>query len=163
MSTVISNMDDVIDSREVISRRDELQSEYDELEAAYEEAEHDQLQALLDHDTVDAKGIPEELRPLIEAVNLAQGNLNDFNTEYGEELASLNALCHDGENASEDWEWGTTLIRGSYFEDYAREMVEDAYDLKIPDVVEVNWEATARNVRMDYTPIEFDGVTYWVR
>ena len=140
MSTVISNMDDVIDSREITSRRDELQSEYDELEVAVEDSE---------------EGSEER--------DLADENLNDFNTEFGDELASLNALCHDGENASEDWEWGATLIRDSYLTDYVQEMVEDCYSLKIPDFVEVDWEATARNVRMDYTPIEFDGVTYWVR
>jgi hypothetical protein len=29
--------------------------------------------------------------------------------------------------------------------------------------VEIDWEATARNVRTDYTAVDFDGVTYWIR
>ena len=29
--------------------------------------------------------------------------------------------------------------------------------------VEVDWKATVKNVRQDYTPVEFDGITYWVR
>lgn len=27
----------------------------------------------------------------------------------------------------------------------------------------VDWERAARELQMDYTPVEFDGVTYWVR
>jgi hypothetical protein len=29
--------------------------------------------------------------------------------------------------------------------------------------VEIDWDATARNVRDDYTPVEIDGATYWYR
>ena len=63
-----------------------------------------------------------------------------------------------------DWYPGA-LIRDSYFAYYAREMLEDCDTIPhdLPSWVEIDWNATARNVRMDYTPTEIDGATYWYR
>jgi hypothetical protein len=63
-----------------------------------------------------------------------------------------------------DWYPGY-LIRDSSFTDYAREMLEDCGTIPrdLPSWVEIDWEATARNVRIDYTPVEIDGATYWYR
>jgi hypothetical protein len=61
---------------------------------------------------------------------------------------------------------GETLIRDSYFEEYAQELAEDLgylqknvswpYDC-------INWEQAARELQQDYTSADFDGVTYWLR
>jgi hypothetical protein len=80
--------------------------------------------------------------------------------EAGEELAKLRELASEGEQSSEDWRYGAALIRDSYFEDYARELADEAegwpYDY-------IDWERAADALQMDYTPVEFDGVTYWTR
>lgn len=57
------------------------------------------------------------------------------------------------------------LIRDSCFADYARELVEDCDYLPrdLPHWIEIDWDATARNVRMDYSCIDVDGDTYWYR
>jgi hypothetical protein len=63
-----------------------------------------------------------------------------------------------------DWYPGH-LIRDCYFTTYAREMLEDCGTVPadLPSWVEIDWDATARNVRIDYTPVTIDGVTYWYR
>lgn len=119
--TRISNYDDIIDSRSVIARIEELSAIGDE--APYrdedEEAEYVQL------------------------VNLDQ----------------------QGRDYAPDWEYGTTLIRDSYFGYYAQELADDlglvpsdAWPLSC-----IDWKQAARELRMDYTSVDFDGVTYWVR
>lgn len=82
------------------------------------------------------------------------------------ELAALTALAEQSAGYASDWEYGETLIRDSYFEDYAREMASDigAIDPNAswPQSC-IDWEQAARELQMDYTSVDFDGVTYWVR
>lgn len=63
-----------------------------------------------------------------------------------------------------DW-YPVTLIDDAYFTDYARELLEECGTIPrdLPSWVEIDWEATARNVRIDYTSVDIDGRTYWYR
>lgn len=67
---------------------------------------------------------------------------------------------------SEDWQYGATLIRGTYFEDYARQFAEDIGALEGCDrwpATCIDWEKAASELQCDYTAVDFDGVGYWVR
>ena len=81
-----------------------------------------------------------------------------------EELKTLKDFAEDLEGYG-DWEHGETLIRKSYFVDYCRELVEDIGDFPsgLPSYICIDWEATARNLKIDYTEASFDGVTYYMR
>jgi hypothetical protein len=73
-----------------------------------------------------------------------------------------------GEGGDEQWrgDWyPVTLICDSHFTNYAREMLEDCglVPREFPNYIEIDWDATARNVRTDYTCTDIDGVTYWYR
>ena len=63
-----------------------------------------------------------------------------------------------------DW-YPITLIRDSYFEDAMDEMLEDCGYLqpfeKRPSFIKISVDYHA--LQMDYTSIEYDGVTYWYR
>lgn len=87
-----------------------------------------------------------------------------------EERCALAALLDDlkGNGGDEQWrgDWyPVTLIRESYFTDYTRELCEDCgYIPKdFPHWIEIDWEATSRNVLVDYSSTEIDGVTYYYR
>jgi hypothetical protein len=58
-----------------------------------------------------------------------------------------------------------TLVRDSYFAQYVQDLCEDCGDVpaNLPNYIVIDWAATAENIRSDYTPFEFDGVTYWGR
>ena len=49
--------------------------------------------------------------------------------------------------------------------DYTHELCEERGSVPkdFPRWIEIDWDATARNVRMDYTLTEIDGVTYLYR
>lgn len=117
MTREISNTDDVIDSRDIIERIEELQ------------------------------GIEER------------------DEEEQTELGNLLALQEEAEGYAPDWKYGCALIRDSYFTEYTRELCDDIGSVPkdFPHWIEIDWEATARNVRTDYTSVEFGDVTYWVR
>lgn len=135
--TDISNTDDVIDSRDVISRIDELEAERE----AFLESE-------------PPSDAPEKKEALW------------LDTDEGRELATLKALADEASGYAADWQHGETLVRDSYFEDYAQQLAEDCgmipADLKWPASC-IDWEQAARELQMDYTSVDFDGVTYWIR
>lgn len=101
-------------------------------------------------------------RDVIERIKQLDG------TEDGDEkteLAALVALAEEGES-SPDWSYGETLIRDTYFKEYAQELADDigAIDRNAKWPVNcIDWEEAASQLQQDYTSIDFDGVTYWIR
>jgi hypothetical protein len=134
--TDINNMQDILDVRDIIARVEELREGREEYnEKMSDGAAWDKVE----------DGEPEELKTLESLLS---------------ELA--------GYGGDEQWEgvwYPVTLIRDSYFTDYAQELCEDIGDIprELPHYIEIDWEATARNIRTDYSSVEFDGVTYWYR
>ena len=124
-----------------------------------------QTQLDLTADIIDLRDIiarVEELDPEYSDIKLTDDEVKEF--------AELQAILDDlkGYGGDEQWrgDWyPVTLICDSYFTDYAREMLHDCGDIPrdIPHYIEIDWDATARNIRVDYTPTEIDGVTYWYR
>jgi len=142
----ISNRDDTINSRDVLERIEELEEERQPLLDALEEAEAGDDAA---------------------ATDAAQKALAEYDSSGdGAELSALKALAEDAEGYADDWRHGATLIRDSYFPEYARELAEEigAIDrnAKWP-LAHIDWEAAAEELKQDYTCVTFDGVDYWVR
>lgn len=101
---------------------------------------------------------------------VVQEDTTTLDADEAAELASLTAVLDDLKGNGGDYQrngdwYPATLIRDSYFTDYAQELVEDIGDLPngIPSYIEIDWDATARNIQMDYTSVEIDGETYWYR
>jgi len=83
-----------------------------------------------------------------------------------DELTALVDLADEASGYGSDWTHGETLIRDSYFQDYAQELAEEIgavpSDAEWPTYC-IDWERAARELLMDYTSVEFSGVTYWTR
>jgi hypothetical protein len=92
----------------------------------------------------------------------AQEELDD---EERAELDILESLA-DEASGSPDWQYGETLIRDTYFRDYAQELAQDCGmipdDLRWPCTC-IDWEQAARELQIDYFSVDFDGVTFWIR
>lgn len=163
MRNAPTNTDDVIDSRDVIARIDELTEERSDLVTALDEAREER-------DEMPAETGPEPISDAYHdahcAVLDAEKALEEWDEENAAELKALTDLAEEAEGYSDDWEYGATLIRDSYFEEYAQELAEEigAIDRNASwPYTCIDWDQAARELRMDYTSIEFDGVTYWVR
>jgi hypothetical protein len=82
-----------------------------------------------------------------------------------DELAALKALEEEA-SASPDWIYGETLIRDSYFTEYAQQLADD---LGVIDrnagwpTAYVDWDAAADALKQDYISVDYDGVEYWIR
>ena len=74
-------------------------------------------------------------------------------------------MAAEGEDATSMWIHGETLINDSYFEKYAQDLAEDLGmdpNQSWPYSC-VDWEKAARELQSDYSTVDFDGETYWIR
>lgn len=153
MNNSIDNKQDVIDSRDIISRIGELIPYRDAIDEAKSDLERFQND-------------PECLKiDIADAEKYLAEQEEAFEDEDREELKILESLAEDAEGYAPDWIYGATLIRESYFEDYCQELVSDIGDLpkNIPSYIAIDWAKTADNLRVDYTEVDYDGVTYLIR
>jgi hypothetical protein len=134
MQTTIDQYADILDVRDIIARVEELESDIEDMT----ETEHTGHQP-----TADA---------------------------LTEELTALRAFLEEMAGAGGDEQWRgdwypVTLIRDSYFVDYVQELLEDcgAIPKNLPHYIHIDWERTARDIRVDYSGADFHGVTYWFR
>ena len=161
----ISNTADIIDSRDIIERIEELE----EYEQAIEDAERE-LQ-----DAQDAMSdLPEDedadvITSHAEEVETAKSNLESARDEMdGDEREELRVLSDlaDEASGSPDWRYGEILIRDSYFTEYAQQLAEDCGMVddsnRWPGRC-IDWEAAADELKMDYFSVDYDGVEYWIR
>jgi len=136
----ITNTLDIIDSRDVIERIEELESELEDLES-----EIDDTNIEIDQAKKDLEGWKE--------LNL-------------EELEALKKLEDEAEG-SPDWSYGEQLISESYFTNYCQELCQDIGDIpkELPWYIadHIDWDGVAREIKMDYMEVDFDGVSYFIR
>ena len=158
MSTDFSNMDDFIDSRDVISRIDELSDEIDEMNGH-------EIRPTGTRDVWEVREDSDGEWTLVDGHHASEGDARDEYTE--EQVAELDVLeALQDEAGGGDWEYGATLIRETYFEDYARQLAEDigAIDPNATWPANcIDWEQAARELQMDYTSVDYDGEEYLIR
>ncbi len=102
---------------------------------------------------------------------LSDKDLQRFDDNDRAELDKLTELLDElkGYGGDEQWKgdwYPVTLIRDSYFEDYAEQLADDigAINTEIgwPNNC-IDWERAARELQQDYSTVDFDGIDYWYR
>ena len=106
-------------------------------------------------DSLDIIERIEELRRMEVGDNMSEDETS--------ELATLETLSNECSGYSSDWEYGETLIRRSYFEQYMDEMVADCYEMPkdLPSFMTITLDYYA--LEQDYASVDYDGVEYLIR
>ena len=161
----VNKYEDVLDSRDIIDRIEELEEERTALvdtlsEASEVEAELNEKRSN-DPDATELENLDSAKTEREDAARA----LEEWDSENGDELKALKALAEEAEGYG-DWPYGETLIRDSYFKEYAQELAEETDS--IPKGLTwpltcIDWDQAARELQYDYTSVDFDGVTYWMR
>lgn len=82
------------------------------------------------------------------------------------ELIALVRLREDVKDATSEWDDGAQLIPLENFKEYALELAEECN--MIPKnfgwpINCIDWDFAARELKMDYSEVEFNGISYLVR
>ena len=145
MSNPITFLEDVLDSRDIIERFEELKELYERY-VELEEMDDDERDEFEDDELEELEG------------DFAAGDL--------EEYQNLKAFVKEAEDYCSDWQYGETFIRDSYFTEYAQQLAEDigavSNDAQWP-CYHIDWEAAADALKIDYTSYDVAGTTYWAR
>lgn len=132
-TTEISNSQDVIDSRDVIARIEEIKDELPDSASEVMPGTSDEIQELRD-----------ELQVLEALADEASGYAADW--QYGETLIRNSYFTEYTEELCKDCGY-----------------IQTDGDNNFPWWIVIDWEATAQHVQQDYTSVDFDGVEYWIR
>lgn len=119
-----------------------------------------------DDDVIDSRDIIARLEYLREQLAAEDGNEAMLDDDEREELEMLEALANEGEANISDWRHGETLIRDTYFREYAEQLASDIgavnEDARWPNN-HIDWDAAANELKQDYTDLDFGGITYYAR
>lgn len=146
---------DVIDSRDIIERIEELESILTDAHAAETESGATDL----DFD--------EWLDAMRAAASPASSHELNLEREEFEELRRLADECE----CYADWVHGETLIADEYFTKYIEELINDCYEMP-KDVNSGKWpwrhmtmdyDAAAEEAKADYAEVGIFGRVFWIR
>lgn len=150
--------DDLIDLRDVIERFEELEGERNRIADVVEESKEFNSDGLTE----------EEIQEAIEKRKEAGEALADWDVDNGDEFRKIKSLLNELKGCGGDEQWRgdwypVSLIEDSYFEPAMDELLEDIGVLPkdLPCYLNVNVDYQA--LQMDYSSVEFNGLTFWYR
>ena len=116
---------------------------------------------------LDVQDITDRVEFLEETSKLMALLEEDDHEEYAELMALLEEMRGYGGNHQWRGDWYPDyLIRDTYFKEYAQELADDIGAIK-SDIGWpyscIDWDRAARELQMDYTSVEYQGVIYWYR
>jgi hypothetical protein len=121
-------------------------------------------------DLIDSREIIKRIESLEEDLEIVADDPDYLNPKELEavtdELRILKAVQEEAEGYASDWRYGETLIRDTYFKDYAQELAEECGMVtegsSWPNTC-LDWERAARELKYDYTSVDYAGIEYWIR
>ena len=123
-------------------------------------------------DIIDSRDVIARIEALTEEFTVDLEDADDvkrmsgFDQDEVAELATLLVLQSEAEGYAPDWRHGTTLINEDHFVEYAKELASDisgVNDRQDWPFCHIDWDAAADALKIDYTVVDFDGQTYFVR
>jgi len=153
-----SNTADVIDMRDAIARFEELETELQDRHetGGFMSDFQDWISNSRDNSNPVHAAFPDDGAQV-------QSDIEEF---Y--KLQKFIGACK-GYGGDEQWRghwYPVVMVRDSYFRDFAEEEAESIGAIngnaKWPNNC-IDWDRAARELRMDYSAVDYDGVTYWYR
>lgn len=135
----------VLDTRELIEKRDELK----------EEIYNDFLECFPQY---------EDMTDSYDNILMEEEEIQDWKEGWYKEIEHIEEIDSIEDEVSEFNE-GTALIDESDMEEYVKDLLEElGYISKdFPSWIEIDWSSTTDNVKQDYSEVTYQGTEYYYR
>lgn len=133
----------ILDTRDLSKRREELKEEI--LDSFLENFPHYQ-----------------EMTESFEDIRFEEEEIESWKEDFEDELKEIEEIDTIENELGSEFDYGVTLVDVDDFEEYVEDLLDElGYIPKdFPSWIEIDWEATANNVRQDYTEVEYQGNSY---
>jgi hypothetical protein len=120
---------------------------------------------------IDTRDLAEELdelearQALTEALTDPESQVVEDDTEPlgEEETKRLEALRELRDEIGDEWPYGETMIPVEDFVEYAKELADEIITEVSWPLDCIDWTEAARQLAFDYTEVEWEGASYYVR
>ena len=162
-----------LDSRDIQEELDNIESLKNDFELNLEELNNELQELESDlydiENTEDYVSKQNDIDAMLEQIVEKENDVQECEVEYSrysEELTELEELKEEiSNNSDEGFEYGIQLIHENDIDDYLHELLLDCgYIPKdLPSWIEIDWQATCDNMKEDYSELELNGNTFYVR
>ena len=104
----------------------------------------------------------EEMTESFEDIRFEEEEIESWKEYFEEELKEIEEIDDVENELGSEFEYGVTLVDVDDWEEFVEQDLEDiGYIPKdFPSWIEIDWKATANNVRQDYTEVTYQGNSY---
>ena len=104
----------------------------------------------------------EEMTESFEDIRFEEEEIESWKEDFEDELKEIEEIDDVENELGSEFEYGVALVDVDDWEEYVEELLEDTgYIPKdFPSWIEIDWEATANNVKIDYTEVTYQGNSY---
>ena len=104
----------------------------------------------------------EEMTESFEDIRFEEEEIESWKEDFEDELKEIEEIDNVENELGSEFEYGVTLVDVDDLEDFVEQDLEDCgYIPKdFPTWIEIDWEATANNVKVDYTEVTYQGSSY---
>ena len=162
-----------LDSRDIQEEIDNIESLKNNFELNLEELNNELQELEIDlydiENAEDYAGKQNDIDAMLEQIADKENELQECEADYSrysEELEELEALKDEvSNNSDEGFEYGIQLIHENDLDNYLHELLIDCGYLPkdLPHWIEIDWQATYDNMKQDYSELELNGNTFYVR
>ena len=107
----------------------------------------------------------EEMTELFEDILFEEEEIESWKQDWQEEINQITCIDEVEDEIGSEFDFGVTLIPEDDFTDYVEDLLKGCGYISddFPSWIEIDWEATAENVKQDYSELEYEGETYFYR
>ena len=107
----------------------------------------------------------EEMTELFEDILFEEEEIESWKQDWQEEIDQITCIDEVEDEIGSEFDFGVTLIPEDDFTDYVKDLLKGCGYISddLPTWIEIDWEATAKNVKQDYSELEYEGETYFYR
>ena len=136
----------ILDTRNLVERREALKQEI--LDSFLENFPH-----------------YEEMTESFEDILFEEEEIESWKQDWQEEINQITCIDEVEDEIGSEFDFGVTLIPEDDFTDYVEDLLKGCGYISddFPSWIEIDWEATAENVKQDYSELEYEGETYFYR